>query len=556
MKFKFTNLPRTQEEAVEEYKKCKSPEGITYFVSKYCIIKSEAKLMKFDLYSFQKPIIQAWANNENTVINKARQLGLSTLVAAFCVWKMLFYSNQDITVISENSKKAKALLRKVKLMIDNMPSFLSQKIKVDNIYSMEFHNGSRIESEGKTPNAGRSETLTFLVVDEAAHIDKNIIDEIWTSASPTLSTTNGNVAIISTPNGLGGWFYNMFEGAKNLENDFTFFEIPWHVHPKRDEIWKLQELKNLNNDMRKFEQEYNCNFVASGDTVFDIEWLMKYTENTIIEPIEIRGVRDPNANDLWIFQKPNPSSQYLITGDPSRGDAADYHGLHVIELYTLEPVAEYRGKCTTLKFAELIKELTIEYNNAAVTVENNGVGWAVIQELVRLGGINLIQTHKHQIAFDPHRIKKDFSSKANLVYGFSMTANLRILAIEALCGFVNEEEFPIRSRRLFTELKTFAYINGKAQAMDSTCHDDLILSLAQGLYVYQTYILKKERDKKRLQAMLSSIEGKERQKDTSSINKVSDKIIIKDPRLRKKLEDTFKQKIDRFTTLDTRDFLK
>jgi hypothetical protein len=91
--------------------------------------------------------------------------------------------------------------------------------------------------------------------------------------------------------------------------------------------------------------------------------------------------------------------------------------------------------------------------------------------------------------------------------------------------------------------------------MDSTCHDDLILSLAQGLYVYQTYVLKKERDKARLKAMLNSMENKDT-KDTTSINTTSDKVIVKNKSIRKKLEQSFLKKIDKYTVLDSRDFLK
>lgn len=511
----------TPEKKMKIFSKCAN--DFFFFCKNYCIIISKTQKVKFKLYEYQKDVALAIINNEDVIINKARQLGLSTLVATIVAWKILFNTNEEVVLISENAKKAKDLLKKVKLIIRELPTFLRMKLVTDNVQDIELSNGSRCQSESRSENAGRSATVTFLVLDEAAFIEKNIIENIWDAASPTLTTTDGHAVIISTPNGMGGWFFNMWEGANSGLNNFTPFEIPWQMHPDRDENWARGELKKMNSNKKKFMQEYEVSFISSGDTLFDMEWLLEYYNRVKEDPKEMKQsvvfyneetekeeiIRVGTDPDLWIYEYPDPEKEYLLCADPARGDAADFHAFHVFELYTLNLVVEYRGRIPSVNFAKLINSVAIEYNTAATTVENNGVGWAVIQKLVEIGQKNFVYTHKGQVLIDPHKTRQTIEG-GKMVPGFSMTGNSRVLCIEALISFINEESFAIKSRRLLSELKTFSFKSGRYEAMDDACHDDLVLSLAQGLYVYKIYVLAKERAKLRMNAIINSMSSEKR----------------------------------------------
>ena len=104
-----------------------------------------------------------------------------------------------------------------------------QKISVDNRTAFELNNGSQIKAGTTSGDAGRSEALSLLVIDEAAHVDG--LEDLWTGLYPTLST-GGRCIALSTPNGVGNWFHKTYVDAES-ENDFHPINLPWDVHPDR-----------------------------------------------------------------------------------------------------------------------------------------------------------------------------------------------------------------------------------------------------------------------------------------------------------------------------------
>jgi phage FluMu gp28-like protein len=72
-------------------------------------------------------------------------------------------------------------------------------------------NGSEVKAASTSGDAGRSEALSLLVIDEAAHVDG--LEELWTGLYPTLST-GGRCIALSTPNGVGNWFHKTYIEAE------------------------------------------------------------------------------------------------------------------------------------------------------------------------------------------------------------------------------------------------------------------------------------------------------------------------------------------------------
>ena len=65
-----------------EYLKCAVDP--VYFIKKYCVIQHPVKgKIPFILYPFQEDVVRDFVANRFNVILKARQLGLSTLTAAY-----------------------------------------------------------------------------------------------------------------------------------------------------------------------------------------------------------------------------------------------------------------------------------------------------------------------------------------------------------------------------------------------------------------------------------------------------------------------------------------
>ena len=224
----------SKKETLKEIIKCgKSP---TYFINGYCRIPHPMKgLITFDTYQYQDELLNDFNDYRFNVILKARQLGISTITAAYIVWMLLFHRDKNVLVIATKFQTASNLVKKVKGIMQNLPPWLKiAEIKIDNRTSFVLTNGSEVKAASTSGDAGRSEALSLLVIDEAAHVDG--LEELWTGLYPTLST-GGRCIALSTPNGVGNWFHKTYVEAESGENDFHPVILPWDVHPDRDQAW-------------------------------------------------------------------------------------------------------------------------------------------------------------------------------------------------------------------------------------------------------------------------------------------------------------------------------
>ena len=218
----------------EEYIKCaQSP---AYFMKKYYTIQHPQRgRIKFNLYPFQEKVLRHMQNEDYLIINKSRQLGLSTLCSSFALWMMLFQKDKNILCIATKQETAKNMVTKVRFAYDNLPQWLRIKTVEHNKLSLRLANGSQTKATSASSDAGRTEAVSLLLIDEAAFIDG--IDEIFASAQQTLATGGGCIAL-STPYGTGNWFHSTWIKAEARENTFIPIRLPWTVHPERNQDWR------------------------------------------------------------------------------------------------------------------------------------------------------------------------------------------------------------------------------------------------------------------------------------------------------------------------------
>ncbi len=461
----------------EEYAKCIS--NPAYFIKKYGVIQHpiEGKI-PFLLYDFQEKTLSEFIEHDYNIVLKARQLGMSTLVAAYSLWLMTFRSDKNILVIATKQDTAKNLVTKVRVMHANLPSWLKQPCVEDNKLSLRYKNGSQVKAVSSKEEAGRSEALSLLILDEAAFIEK--IDQIWTSAQQALAT-GGRCITLSTPNGVGNWFHRTWMDAEDSVNKFNYIRLHWSLHPDRGSEWREEQDKLLGPSLAA--QECDCDFITSGQTVIDGTILEEYRNTQVQEPIEKRGI----DSNLWIWEPANYGKDYIVSADVSRGDGSDFSALHVIEVEGLEQVAEYKGRLSTRDFGNLCVNVATEYNDALLVIENNNIGWATIQQAIDRDYQNLFYTSKDLKYVDT---KYQMSNKyriaeRNMVPGFTMSMKSRPLVIAKLEEFFREKSVIVKSQRLVDELFVFIYNGIKAEAMVGY-NDDLVLSFSIGLWVRET----------------------------------------------------------------------
>jgi hypothetical protein len=489
----------TKSEAMKEIVRCgKDP---VYFLSKYAKITEPMRgLIPFDLYPFQAETIKEFQENRFNIILKARQLGLSTSVAGYVCWLILFHRSKNVLVVATKLQSATNLVKKIKQIHKHLPEWLKiADISINNRTSFELSNASQVKASSTSGDAGRSEALSLLVVDEAAHVEG--LDELWAGLYPTLST-GGAAITLSTPNGVGNWFHKTYMEAVEEKNDFNYINLPWSIHPDRDMAWFEKETRNMSR--REIAQELECSFNASGETVVSGDSL-EAIFNNCCDPTHRAGF----DRNYWIWEEPQLGEEYLCVGDVARGDGKDYSTVHIIKTSTMEQVAEYQGKLTGDMFAPLITEIAREYNNALLVIENNK-DYGVLSRIEDLEYDNLYYSLKTSHEY----IDQLTAQVKNGVAGFTMSMKTRPLVVAKLEEFIRNNILTINSVRTASELKTFIWHNGKAQAMRGY-NDDLVMALAIGCWVRDVAMTVNKRDIEYSKAMLSGITTAGRTLNTS-----------------------------------------
>jgi len=459
----------------QEYVKCATDPA--HFMKKYCYIQHPQRgRVYFNLYPFQEQTLRLFRDNPYSIVLKSRQLGISTLAAGYSLWLMLFHKDKNILCIATKQETAKNMVTKVKFMYDNLPSWLKIGADENNKLTLRLSNGSQIKATSASSDAGRSEAVSLLLVDEAAFIEG--IGEIWASAQQTLATGGGAI-VLSTPNGTGNWFHQTWVRGEAKENDFLPIKLPWHVHPERDEAWRKRQ-DELLGDPRIAAQECDCDFSTSGDVVFYPEWIEFISQTTIQEPIERRGL-DKN---LWVWEPADYSRDYMVVADVARGDGKDFSTFHVMDVETNTQVAEYKSQLPTREFGLLLVSIATEYNNALLVVENASIGWATIEAIMERGYSNLYYSPKSdQLTAESYL--KTFENHSNMVPGFTMSMRTRPLVVNKFREFVGDKSVTIRSKRLLEEMKVFVWKSGRPEAQTGY-NDDLVMPFGIGMFLRDT----------------------------------------------------------------------
>jgi len=418
-------------------------------------------LIPFETYEFQDDCVKQFETNRFNIVLKSRQLGLSTVTAAYAVWFAIFKKDKNILVIATKLSTAMNFIKKVKIMLDGLPKWLLLTKFEPTKQAIRFDNGSQINAIPTSPDAGRSEALSLLIVDEAAFIRD--FEDIWTGLYPTLST-GGNAIIISTPNGVGGQYYRLWMDGETKQNEFNNIKLLWWMHPEHDEEWFTKETKNL--PKRKVAQEFLCDFISSGDTFLQSTELETIRE-LIRPPIEKTGPQ----SGVWIWRKPDANKKYVIAADVARGDSGDFSTFHIVDNSSCEVVAEYMGKIPPDKLADLLFEYGKLYNEALICPEQNTFGYFTC---VKLRDDGYPRLYYQGASGDPFEFRP---TDPNAIPGFSTQTKTRSQILTKLEELARNSILKVYSQRLYNQLQAFVWNGSKAQASKDS-HDDLIISLA------------------------------------------------------------------------------
>ena len=462
---KKTNVPvEFTKEQIQEYQKCMGDP--IYFIQTYMkIVSLDEGLVPFDMYDFQKNMVQTFHDNRFTICKLPRQSGKSTTIIAYLLHYVLFNQNVNIAILANKSSTARDILGRLQLGYENLPKWLQQGVVSWNKGSLDLENGSSILAASTSASAIRGGSYNIIFLDEFAYVPSSLAEEFFSSVYPTISSGKSTkVMIVSTPHGMN-MFYKLWTDAQSKKNDYVPIEVHWSEVPGRDEVWKEETIRNTSQS--QFNSEFECEFLGSIDTLIAPHKLkvMPY-----VDPIQSHA-------DLDIFEKPDPKKTYFLTADVSRGTSQDYSAFVVLDVTEMpyRVVAKYRNnEIKPLIFPQKIHEVAKAYNECFVLVEVNDIGEQVANALqFDLEYDNLVMASMRGRA--GQILGAGFSGgKAQL--GVRTTKAVKRVGCSNLKQLVESDKLLIPDYDMMSELSTFV-VKGSSWQADDGCTDDLVACL-------------------------------------------------------------------------------
>jgi hypothetical protein len=485
-----------------------------------------SKYVPLDLFPDQISLIDDYDKYNENIALKYRQAGVSTVTAAWASKKLAFAKKQKpekVLIIANKLDTSVEMANKIRNFTEQWPAWVGIGFSVDKNAARHFklNNDCEVKAVATSKDALRGYTPTILIFDEAAFIEAD--GDFWSACMASLST-GGKVIVVSTPNGYDAIYYEIYDQALRNMNDFKVSEMFWYRDPRytrdlymvktndlvhfllnredypKDVVidltidnpyernhsevtdyinqgykpcssWFEGMVKKLKFDRRKVAQELECNFLGSGDNVFDSDLMQNISKNQL---------KDPTAKmmggALWIFKEPENGHKYVMGVDVSRGDSEDFSCIQIIDFDEREQVLEYVGKVPPDVIAEIAYKWGTMYNAYCVVDLTGGMGVATarkLQEMNYQGGLyvdNVDTTNKWK--YDPKLNEK--------IPGINFN-NKRVQIISAFEEAMRHG-FKIYSNRLYNEMNTFIYINGRPDHQKNH-HDDCIMGMSMAIYV-------------------------------------------------------------------------
>ena len=449
---------------IDEWIKCKNDP--IYFAMNYIkIISLDEGLVPFEMYDFQKKILNDFLENRFNIAKLPRQTGKSTTVVAYLLYYAIFYDSVNIGILANKASTARELLGRLQLAYENLPKWMQHGVLVWNKGNVELENGSKILAASTSASAVRGMSFNILFLDEFAFVPNHVAEQFFASVYPTITSGKSTkVIIISTPNGMNH-FYKMWEDARRGKNDYTTNEVHWSQVPGRDAKWKEETIKNTS--PRQFAQEFECDFLGSADT--------------LISPAKLQTIpfADPIKSNagLDIYERVEKDHEYIITVDVARGIGGDYSAFIVFDITTMpyKIVAKYRNnEIKPILFPSVIFQICKEYNNPYVLVEVNDIGDSIAATLnYDLEYPNVLMCAMRGRAGQV--VGQGFSGTKTQL-GVKMSVTVKKIGCSNLKAIIEEDKLIFNDFQIFQELTTFVQ-KKQAWEADEGYHDDLVMCM-------------------------------------------------------------------------------
>jgi hypothetical protein len=451
------------EEQIKEFLKCS--EDPIYFSEKYIkIVHVDHGFIPIKLYDYQKEIIEKITNNRKLVTTASRQCGKTTTATAVILHYVIFNTHKTIALLANKGDTAREILSRIKLAYEALPIWIQHGVIEWNKGSVSLENGCKIIAGSTSSSAIRGTSVSFLYIDECAHIEN--WSEFFSSVYPTISSgKTTKILMTSTPLGLNH-FWSIVDGARKKNNGYEIVEVNWYDVPGRDEAWRQDTLASMNFNTEQFAQEFENAFLGSSGTLIEGSTL-----KSLVPEFPIKC-----EQGLSIYEYPQEDHNYVCIVDVSRGKGLDYSAFQILDVTRMPyvQVATFRDNLTTpVEYAEILFRAGTYYNTAVVLIEINDIGEQVSELLhydYEYEGILSTESAGRS----GRRISGGFGKSIDK--GIRTTKTVKSIGCSILKLLVEQRQMILKDQDTIKELSTFSRKNNSYEA-ESGCHDDLVMCL-------------------------------------------------------------------------------
>ncbi len=431
----------------------------------------------FKLREAQRQVAMDFIVNRQNLALKARQIGFSTLVAAYVLWCTFGWDDRQIVLLSKNERDAVKLLAKARYAYRSMPEWVrvrGPELIDKTMQRMTFDNESMLESLPSGNDPARGESLFLIVMDEIGLLPN--AEEAWAAVEAS-TDLGGRTIALGTAKGEGTFFHEKWLGSSYGTNENGFFAIfhGWDAVDTRTQAWYDEKVRTL--PAWQVHQEYPSNpeeaFIGSGNPFFNLDILKKFTVDTAAKEFTIQG-SSRRSIDVWeggpltIFEPPDEQNRYTyaIGVDVAFGlEHGDFTCAWVICVNTGRPVAVWHGHMDPDLFGEnVLPALGWFYRDALIAPEINNHGISVLKALQRV---------KYRWIYKRRTFTKRVDTPLESMGWLTTNTSKPLLADELQMWLRDVENVP--HKRTLHELKTFT--RDTRGRLGGSPHDDCVIAL-------------------------------------------------------------------------------
>tara|TARA_Y100000310_G_scaffold289909_1_gene316653 strand:+ start:403 stop:1638 length:1236 start_codon:yes stop_codon:yes gene_type:complete len=294
----------------------------------------------------------------NICLRSGRQVGKSTVISVKAGEYAIANKKKTILVVASVERQALLLFEKIHAhLFDNHKTEIKKGKDRPTKHRITLKNGSTIHClpTGVSGYGIRGYTVDLLIADEAAFIP----EEVWTAVTPMLAVTGGDIILLSTPFGRGGYFYECFS-----DPNFTQFHVSSEDCPRKNEDFLVRERKRMSK--LQYAQEYLGEFVDE---------LRQFFSDSLIKQCMLVKRR------AQIFQ----GKDYFLGVDVARM-GTDESTFEIIDRTNRELLIHVENLITkrtlTTETTKMILELEKLYHFKQIFIDDGGMGVGVFDQLL------------------------------------------------------------------------------------------------------------------------------------------------------------------------------